>query len=114
MSIEPSPSSGPERRRKPRHRPVYTTAEIRTLSIHRVLLAGDCLYCLLSDGKALWVPLRISPVVAGSTLHTRYQWQIAEKGKALVWTRGNLEERLRLPAMLAFPGSEISTMPDES
>ena len=84
--------------------------EVEALRILRVFLHGDFLICLLSDRNALFVPLRISPVVASAPLQIRYQWQIAERGKALVWSKGVLEERLRLPAMLAYPGAEISSM----
>jgi hypothetical protein len=101
---------GPDRRERPRRRPSYTLLEIEGLRILRVFLHGDFLICLLSDRNTLFVPLRISPVVASSPLQIRYQWQIAERGKALVWSRGMVEERLRLPAMLAFPGAEISSM----
>ena len=101
---------GPERRERPRRRPSYTQMEIEALRILRVFLHGEILICLLSDRNTLFVPLRISPVVASAPLQIRYQWQIAERGKALVWSRGMLEERLRLPAMLAYPGAEISSM----
>ena len=84
--------------------------EIEGLRILRVFLHGHFLICLLSDRNTLFVPLRISPVVASAPLQIRYQWQIAERGKALVWSRGMLEERLRLPAMIAYPGTEISSM----
>jgi hypothetical protein len=99
---------GPDRRERPRRRPSYTRLEIEGLRILRVFLHGDFLICLLSDRNTLFVPLRISPVVASAPLQIRYQWQIAERGKSLVWSRGILEERLRLPAMLAYPGAEIS------
>lgn len=101
--------SGTERRGKPRRRPSYTQAEVEALRIFRVFLHGDFLICLLSDRNTLFVPLRISPVVAASPLRTKYQWQIDDSGKVLVWTRGMIEERLQLPVMLAFPGSEISS-----
>ena len=100
---------GPDRRERPRRRPTYTRLEIEGLRILRVFLHGDFLICLLSDRNTLFVPLRISPVVASAPLQIRYQWQIAERGKSLVWSRGMLEERLRLPAMLAYPGAEISS-----
>lgn len=77
-----------------------------------MFLHGDFLICLLSDRNTLFVPLRISPVVAASPLRTKYQWQIADDSRVLVWSRGMVEERLRLPAMLAFPGAEISCEPD--
>lgn len=102
------PLVGPDRRGKPRRRASYTQAEVSALRILRVFLHGDFLICLLSDRNTLFVPLRISPVVAASPLRTRYQWQIHEGGTVLVWTRGIIEERLQLPVMLAFPGSEIS------
>jgi hypothetical protein len=105
-----SSSIKPDRRERPRRRPSYTQQELEVLRILRVFLHGDFLVCLLSDRNTLFVPLRISPVVASSQLQTRYQWQIAERGKALVWSRGLVEERLRLPAMLAYPGAEISSM----
>ena len=103
-----------ERRERPRRRPRYNRAELLTLRITHVLLHEELLFCLLSDGRVLSVPLRISPVVSASPLGTRYQWQIAELGKALVWSRGDVEERLRLPAMLAYPGSEISELPESA
>jgi hypothetical protein len=101
---------GPDRRERPRRRPSYTLLEIEALRILRVFLHGEFLICLLSDRNTLFVPLRISPVVASAPLQIRYQWQIAERGKALVWSRGTVEERLRLPAMLAYPGAEITSM----
>ena len=97
-----------ERRSRSRRRPSYTLSEISNLRILRVFLHGELLACLLSDQNTLYVPLRISPVVAAAPLKTRYQWQVAERGKALIWTRGLLEERLRLQAMLAYPGAELS------
>lgn len=103
-------SNQPDRRERPRRRPSYTQKEIEALRILRVFLHGEFLICLLTDRNTLFVPLRISPVVASAPLQIRYQWQIAERGKALVWSRGMLEERLRLPAMLAYPGAEISSM----
>lgn len=104
--------TGPDRRGSPRQRPSYTAAEIPALRILRVFLHGDFLVCLLSDRNTLYVPLRISPVVAAAPLRTRYQWQIAPAGDALIWTGCLVEERLRLPVMLAYPGAEISAPPD--
>ena len=101
---------GPERRASLRRRASYTEAEVESLRIFRVFLRGEFLICQLSDLNTLSVPLRISPVVAASPLRTRYQWQITDEGRALMWSRGIVEERLRLPAMLAYPGAEI-TMP---
>ena len=100
-----------ERRANPRRRATYDDAEVENLRILRVFLHGNFLVCLLSDRRTLYVPLRISPVVAAAPLNTQYQWQIGDQGRALVWTRGPLEEWLRLPAMLVFPGSEISDGP---
>lgn len=107
-----SAATEPDRRGRPRRRPTYTAAEVDALRILRVFLHGDFLICLLSDRHTLFVPLRISPVVAASPLRTKYQWQIGEDSKALIWSRGMVEERLRLPAMLAFPGAEISSEPE--
>jgi hypothetical protein len=104
-----STTIGPDRRERPRRRPSYTESEVGALRIFRVFLHGEFLICDLSDRSTLYVPLRISPVVAASPLRTRYQWQIADEGRALMWTRGMVEERLRLPAMLAYPGAEISS-----
>ena len=109
--IHSSGAPYPDRRAHTRRRATYTDAEAESLRIQRVFLHGDFLVCLLSDHRTLFVPLRITPVVAAAPLHTRYQWQIADQGRALVWTRGVVEEWLRLPAMLAFPGSEISDAP---
>jgi len=107
--ITSTSKTGPDRRGRPRRRPSYSEAEVASLRIFRVFLHGEFLICDLSDRNTVYVPLRISPVVAASPLRTRYQWQIADEGRALMWTRGMVEERLRLPAMLAFPGSEISS-----
>ena len=102
------PIARADRRGKPRRRPSYTAAEVGTLRILRVFLHGNFLICNLSDRNTLFVPLRISPVVAASPLRAKYQWQIEEGGRVLVWTRGIIEERLQLPVMLAYPGSEIT------
>jgi hypothetical protein len=106
LSQPPSDFSQERRINLPR-RPSYSALEVSGLRLLRVFLHGEFLVCQLSDGNTLFVPLRISPVVSAAPLKTRYQWQIAERGKALVWTRGQVEERLRLPAMLAYPGTEI-------
>ena len=109
-SIEPE-KSGPDRRSHTRHRPHYSEQETAELRILRVFLHGEFLVCLLSDRQTLFVPIRISPVVAAAPIRTRYQWQVSDDATALLWTRGLVEERLRLPAMLAYPGSEISGVP---
>ena len=109
MSNEPRMTA--DRRAHERRRARYSDQEVAELRLLRVFLHGDFLVCLLSDHKTLFVPLRISPVVAAAPLRTRYQWQVGEDGQSLVWTRGLVEERLRLPAMLAYPGSEISDAP---
>lgn len=109
LSIEPWMTA--DRRAHVRRRPCYSAGDIARLRLTRVFLHEDFLVCLLSDRRTLFVPLRISPVVAAAPLRTRYQWQVGEDGTSLLWTRGSVEERLRLPAMLAFPGSEISDAP---
>lgn len=96
-----------ERRQNLRRRPAYSTSEAEGLTILQVQLWGDLLFCLLSDHAMLCVPLDITPVVAGATLSTRYQWQIGDDKRSIVWTGGQIEERLRLPVMLAHPGSGI-------
>src|SRR5687767_13392598 len=103
-------TAGPDRRERPRRRPSYTQMEIEALRILRVCRHREFLISRPSDRNTLFVPLRSTAVVASSTIQIRYQWQIAERGKALVWARGMLQERLRLPAMLAYPGAEISSM----
>lgn len=104
------PRDGPEgsdRRRILRRRPSYSSEETERLLILQVQLWGDVLYLLLSDHAMLCVPLNITPVVSAAPLSTRYQWQLGEDRRSILWTGGKIEERLRLPVMLAHPGSGL-------
>jgi hypothetical protein len=104
------PRDGPEgsdRRRQLRRRPSYSNEDLEHLVILQVQLWGDVLYCLLSDHAMLCVPLNITPVVSGAPVSTRYQWQLGEDRRSILWTGGKIEERLRLPVMLAHPGSAL-------
>ena len=100
-------SEGSDRRRHLRRRPCYSEEDTERLRILQVQLWGDVLYCLLSDHAMLCVPLNITPVVSSAPLGTRYQWQLGEDRRSIIWTGGKIEERLRLPVMLVHPGSGL-------
>ena len=78
-----------ERRISARNPPSYSPPEIDDLRITRVHFRERYLFCSLSDGNMVCVPLTISPELVAAPLQTCYQWKMAEDGKALLWyTRG--------------------------
>jgi hypothetical protein len=104
-----------ERRSSERHEPSYTADEIASLRITRVQFRQDYIFCLLSDGKMLCVPLAISPALEAAPRQARYQWQIIADGKAAVWhTKGTVgvpTERLDLGSILTHPEAYIIGLP---
>jgi hypothetical protein len=103
-----------ERRGSARSPPRYTPDQVNDLTISRVHLRDRYLFCLLSDGRMLCVPLDISPVLAGAPLRLRYQWQITEGGKEVIWYlkgMGVAPVRLNLPELLAHPEAQVAELP---
>ncbi len=101
---------GTERRGSERRSPRYSPEEIEDLRITRVRFREDYLFCLMSDGNTLCVPLTISPVLRRTPPKLRYLWRITEDGKAVVWSKGTMGDRsvhLDLKTMLAYPESQI-------
>jgi hypothetical protein len=103
-----------ERRKSERHPPDYSSEELRNLRITRVHFREKHLFCLLSDGNMLCVPLTISLVLQAAPQQLRYQWRITDDGKAVLWyTKGMgvTTERLSLPEILAHPKAYIAALP---
>jgi hypothetical protein len=55
-----------ERRISKRQAPNYSSEELNGLRISRVHFREQYLFCLLSDGNMVCVPLAISPVLAAA------------------------------------------------
>ena len=100
-----------DRRSSPRQVPSYTLAQINDLSINAVHFREDFMFCLLSDGNRVCVPLTICPKLRAAPQQTRYQWRVADDGKAVVWylgAMGQAAEEIRLVDILAHPEAQIT------
>jgi hypothetical protein len=81
------------------------------LRISRVHFREPFLFCLLSDGSVVCVPLTISTFLQTAPKAVRYRWQIKDDGRTVVWhTRamGVATERVELKQILAHPEAQIS------
>jgi hypothetical protein len=106
---------GKDRRRSPRGSPRYTFAEIDELRIIRIHFREKFLFCLLSDGNMVCVPLAISPALDRAPHSVRYKWQLADDGKGVVWYLGAVglpTERLNLASILSHPDVQITELPN--
>src|SRR5688572_11695598 len=74
-----------ERRISARNPPTYTPPELDDLRIARVHFRDRYMFCLLSDGNMVCVPLTISALLVAAPQRSRYQWKIADDGKAILW-----------------------------
>jgi hypothetical protein len=88
-----SPGMGIERRISTRNPPNYTPPDLTELRITRVHFREAYLFCLLSDGNMVCVPLTISSVLAAAPRQVRYQWTIGDDGKEVLWTKGRSGHR---------------------
>jgi hypothetical protein len=105
-----------ERRGSERRPPDYTRDQIEDLRITRVHFRETYMFCLLSDGKMVCVPLTISSALQAAPPELRYQWQISDQGKSLIWhTKGMgiVTERISLAAILDHPEAQIMNLPDQ-
>jgi hypothetical protein len=112
MTVDDAPAQ--DRRSSPRRPPRYSPEDIGRLRITRVHFREDFLFCLLSDGNSVCVPLTISPFLPNAPTGARYRWLIEEDGKAVVWyTRamGAAKEKLELAKILAHPEAQITELP---
>jgi hypothetical protein len=101
---------GGERRASERRAPSYTPQEIDDLRITRVHFREELMFCLLSDGNRICVPLTIVPALLEPQRH-RYQWQIADDGRSVLWYKSGMglpSERLNLAAILAHPEAQLT------
>lgn len=103
-----SAQTSTERRRISRQRPDYSPEEISALRILQVYFRPNSIFCLLSDGKTLSVPLEVSPALAAAEPVSKYQWQLDAGGKIVAWHTGGLTEELALPQLLGHPRAAIS------
>lgn len=105
---------GKDRRRAPRGSPRYTPAEIDELRIIRIHFREEFLFCLLSDGNMICVPLAISPALDKAPHSVRYKWQLTDDGKEVVWYMGAVglpTEHLTLARILSHPDVQITELP---
>jgi hypothetical protein len=103
---------GIERRISARNPPSYTPQDLSELRITRVHFREAYIFCLLSDGNMVCVPITISSALAAAPQQVRYQWTIADDGKEVLWTKGMgmVTERLRLADILAHPEARITVL----
>jgi len=107
----PRHPSEKDRRSSERQKPAYTPKEIQALRVTRVHFREDFLFCLLSDGNMVCVPLAISPKLLRAPRRVRYQWRIEEQGRTILWATapmGVVTERLSLSTILEHPEAEIT------
>ena len=103
-----------ERRISKRQAPSYRREELNGLRISRVHFRDQYLFCLVSDGNMVCVPVAISPVLAAAEYKARYQWEIEEDGKAIIWRTkgmGLTTERLTLRNILSHSQARITVLP---
>lgn len=104
-----------ERRASERRRPNYTPAETRELRITRVHFRDSMMFCLLSDGTMVCVPLTISRRLAVARADMRYKWSIVDDGRAIVWRAGTVGlevEQLTAEEIVSHPEAQISELPE--
>ena len=102
-----------ERRISARNPPSYTLSELDELRIIRVHFRDRYMFCLLSDGNMVCVPLTISRLLVTAPHRARYQWKAADDGKAIVWYTqgmGVVTERIALADILAHPEARVSLL----
>lgn len=107
---------GKERRVSERRPPSYTPEEASTLRITRVHFREDFLFCLLSDGNMVCVPLAISPALVAAPRKLRYQWKIDADGRAVIWYTKGMgipTARLELTAILRHPEAQMTELPGD-
>jgi DNA-binding response OmpR family regulator len=96
----------------------YRSAELQELRISRVHTREAHLFCLLSDGNMVRVPLTITPGVAGPLPGVRAGLQVLGDGKWVGWYAGDARamqtERLSLAQILAHPDAQMIVLPTSS
>jgi hypothetical protein len=100
-----------DRRSSPRRAPSYTPTQINNLRIATVHFRDHFMFCLLSDGNRVCVPLAISQALQAAPQHMRYQWQVADDGRSIVWytrSMGVPTAHITLRDILAHPGAQIT------
>jgi uncharacterized protein DUF2442 len=93
--------------------PHYSSDEIRALSIKSVHFRDHHVLFLLSDGKALCVPLSVSPLLEAASQEERYQWQLLEQGRVVAWDTETLQVHLDLSWLLKQPEAMVAELAGE-
>jgi hypothetical protein len=107
----PQPSFDVEHDYQP---PTYTLEEVQSLQIKQLHFLSDHILFLLSDEKALCVPLSVSPPLEAATQEERYQWQLIDRGRAVLWNTERLEVRLSLWRLLEHPDAKVGELAESS
>jgi hypothetical protein len=92
----------------------YRRADLQELRISRVHSRDQYLFCLLSDGNMVRVPLAIAPGLAAPSHGARASWHLLGDGKTVVWYAGApsvATQRLTLLQILAHPDAQIAVLP---
>jgi hypothetical protein len=77
-----------DRRVSPRRSPSFSSDEIGELRIERVHFRDRYIFCLLSNGSMVCVPLSISRMLELAPEHMRYNYQLTEEGRTIAWYSG--------------------------
>ena len=102
-----------DRRGSPRQSPSYTAEEISQLRISRVHFRDQYLFCLLSDGNMVCVPLAISRALERAPERIRYNWRAMDDGRRLAWYAGGVGvpiEQLSVDQIVSHPEAQISRL----
>jgi|tagenome__1003787_1003787.scaffolds.fasta_scaffold20444641_1 hypothetical protein len=104
-----------DRRASPRRSSSYTPEEISELRIERVHFRDQYIFCLLSNGSMVCVPLSISRMLESSPERMRYNYQLMEEGKTVAWYSGRVGiviARLSVGEIVSHPEAQVTELPD--
>jgi hypothetical protein len=105
-----------DRRGSPRSSPSYTPEEISQLRISQVHFRDQYIFCLLSDGNMVCVPLSVSRMLESAPERMRYNWQLLDQGKAVAWYSGRVGvviETLTVEQIVTNPEAQVSQLPGD-
>jgi hypothetical protein len=101
-----------DRRASPRGSPSYTPEEISELRIERVHFRDQYIFCLLSNGSMVCVPLSISRMLEPERM--RYNFQLKDEGRTVAWYSGPVGlviARLSVEEIVLHPEAQVTELP---
>jgi hypothetical protein len=103
-----------DRRASPRRSSSYTPEEISELRIERVHFRDQYIFCLLSDGSMVCVPLSISRMLESAPERMRYNYQLTDEGRTVAWYSGRVGiviARLSVAEIVSHPEAQVTELP---